>query len=177
MCIRNPCYRNTERGLTSMKNSKYHMMYLQPQILTNSKLKFGIIFGLTTTLMIATVLLCSGFNSIFAFSNKFSNQERYDSGVRDSNKDCLNDSNTSAYRQSGAYLGHSKYYQQRYDDTIANCGGGGNDNQNTTQYYNQNQDSNNNLQSQGQVTTQKPLCVTVFGRCNTASGKTQNAQN
>jgi hypothetical protein len=55
--------------------------------------------------MIATTILGSGYsNSIFGFSNKYSTQERYDSGVRDGNKDCLNGSNTSAYPHSGAYM-------------------------------------------------------------------------
>jgi hypothetical protein len=157
-----------------MESAKYHMIY----IVTNSKLKFGIIFVLTITLMIATAILGSNFsNSIFAFSNKYSTQERYDSGVKDGKKDCLNGSNTSAYQQSGAYLGHSKYYQQGYDDTVANCGGGGNTGHGNNNYgYNDGtlySDSHDKNQAQGQVSNQKPLCVTVFGSCNTTSGQAQ----
>lgn len=91
-------------------------------ILTHSKPTFRIIFVLTITFMISTAIIYNGFsNSIFAFSNKYSKQERYNSGVRDGNKDCQNGSDTAAYQSSPQYLGHSKYYQQGYDDTVNKC--------------------------------------------------------
>jgi hypothetical protein len=100
-----------------MKNAKYQMIYLKPNIPTHSNLKFGTILALTTILIIATALLSST-SQVMGFSNKYSTSERYDSGVRDGNRDCQNGSDTTAYQQSGAYLGHSKYYQKGYDDTV-----------------------------------------------------------
>jgi hypothetical protein len=101
------------------------MVFHKSNISTHSKLKLRTIFVLPVTLVIATVILSSGFShSIFAFSNKYSNQERYDSGVRDGNKACnqgLDATAISNYQQSSTYLGHSKYYQQGYDDTVNNC--------------------------------------------------------
>jgi hypothetical protein len=88
----------------------------------HSKLKFAIIFVLPVTLIIAPALLGSVFsNSVFAFSNKYSDNQRYDSGVRDGNKDCQNGSDTAAYQQSSKYLKHSTLYQQGYDDTVNKC--------------------------------------------------------
>jgi hypothetical protein len=134
----------------------------------------------TIALVILTIVfLPTVVTNVSAFSNKDSTQERYDSGIRDGNKDCQNGSDTAAYKQSGAYLGHSKYYQQGYDDTVASCSGSG-DNTPGLQYTshdNHNQNSYNREQSQGQVTTQKPLCVTVFGSCNTTSGESQGLAN
>jgi hypothetical protein len=161
-----------------MKNAKYYMMYIKPNILTNSKLKFGIIFVLTTTLMIAMFLVGGGFsNSIFAFSNKYSTHEHYDSGVRDGNKDCQNGLDTSAYKQSGAYLWHSKYYQQGYEDTVASCDSDGDNipGLQYTSYDNYNQKYREQAPSQG--TTQKPLYITVFGSCNTTSGEVTGLAN
>jgi hypothetical protein len=56
------------------------MMFHKSNISTHSKFKFRMIFVLPATLMIATAILSNGFShSIFAFSNKYSKQERYDS--------------------------------------------------------------------------------------------------
>jgi hypothetical protein len=132
---------------------------------------------------ITTIVLMGGVltQSANAFSNKYSTQERYDSGVRDGNKDCQSGADTVAYQSSAKYLGHSKYYQQGYDDTVANCGGGGGGHHGNNNYgYNDGTlytDSHDRNQAQGQVSNQKPLCVTVFGSCNTTSGQSQGLQN
>lgn len=112
--------------------------------------------------------------SASAFSNKYTTQERYDSGVRDGNRDCQNGSDTTAYQQSAEYLGHSKYYQQGYDDTVSKCGLV---NVNNSSHDNHNQNSYNRDEAQGQTSTQKPFCVTVFGSCNTTSGQSQGLEN
>jgi uncharacterized membrane protein len=131
---------------------------------------------------IATIVLMGGVltqqqQSANAFSNKYSYKERYDSGLKDGNKDCQTGADTASYQQSSIYLGHSKYYQQGYDTAVANCNGGhGNNNYgyNDGTLYTDSHDRN---QAQGQTSTQKPLCVTVFGSCNTTSGQSQGLQN
>jgi hypothetical protein len=156
-----------------MKNAKYQMIYLKPTIPTHLKLKFGTILALTTILIIATALLSST-SQVMGFSNKYSISERYDSGVRDGNRDCQNGSDTTAYQSSSAYLRHSKYYQKGYDNTVASCGsgGGGSDIQNAILNNHDNRDQN-----QGQSSTQKPFCLTVFGNCTTLNGQTQGLTN
>ncbi len=41
--------------------------------------------------------------------------------VRDGNKDCNNGIDTLAYQSSPEYLGHSKCYQQGYNDAVNKC--------------------------------------------------------
>jgi hypothetical protein len=121
--------------------------------------------------VIATVILSSGFShSIFAFSNKYSNQQRYDSGVRDGNIACnqgLDANAISEYQQSSRYLGHFKYYQHGYDDTVNNCStsdngsGGGNQpsqspNPDTPQQTPDNSNPPNNLQQSPQNDNNAP---------------------
>ncbi len=112
--------------------------------------------------MISTVLLGNGFsNSIFAFSNTYSNPQMYDSGVRDGNRDCQSGADIPRYQQSAEYRGHSKYYKQGYDDTVNKCnsfgGGDGLGGSGGNIIPVQNSEQRHNIITQGQSNNQKVL--------------------
>jgi hypothetical protein len=113
----------------AIKNKTMHI------ITDYSKITFGIVFLLTTTLMLPIDLLNYGSHTNQAFARKLTIQERYNSGYKDGSKDCLKgDDVVSHYRESSSYINHSQLYQQGYDQAVKDCA-------------NNNDDSNNNDQA------------------------------
>jgi hypothetical protein len=99
-----------------------------------SKITFGLLFVLTTTLIIPIDLFNYGSHTNHVFARKLTTQERYNSGYKDGSRDCLKGNNVvSNYKESSSYINHSQLYQQGYDQAVKDC-------------------SNNNDQAQSQST-------------------------
>jgi hypothetical protein len=141
---------------------------------TNTKIVLAII---ATIVVMSTIAVQSG----FAFSDRYSPQQRFSSGYQDGMNMCGDQAQVIQYKHSSEYRGHSDDYHHGFFSGSHNCqaaddvgangvigDGNGNQGQSTPTQFSKitanspdNSNQNNRDQNQGQSNNQKSTCIGI----------------